>query len=106
MITSMQFISDLSVGVQSILIDDGMSFENNILTQLTIHSAIAKTLSESSPTELTCTKEFSEGIVNHLIIDEVLHGETGAGSNIFITKAIADLITLRLRSYTPSTFNS
>ena len=105
MINSMQFISDLAVGIQDILIDDGMFFENDVLTQLTIHSAIAETLSESSPTELLCTKEFSEGIVDHLIIDEVLQGETGAGSNMFIAKAIAELITLKLRSYNASTFN-
>ena len=105
MINSMQFISDLAVDIQDILVDDGMFFENDVLTQLTIHSAIAQTLSESSPTELMCTKEFSEGIVDHLIIDEVLHGETGAGSNMFIAKSIASLITLKLRSYNASTFN-
>jgi len=106
MINSMQFISDLAVDIQDILVDDGMFFDNDVTTQLTIHSAIAQTLSESSPSELLCTKEFSEGIVDHLIIDEVLQGETGAGANMFIAKSIASLITLKLRSYTPSTFNS
>ena len=102
----MQFISDLAVDIQDILVDDGMFFDNDVTTQLTIHSAIAQTLSESSPSELLCTKEFSEGIVDHLIIDKVLHVDTSDVQAMFIAKSIASLITLKLRSYTPSTFNS
>ena len=105
MINSMQFISALAVDIQDILTDDGMFFDDDVLTQLTIHSAIAQTLSESSPTELMCTKEFSEGIVDHLIRYEVLHEYTSEAQAMFIAKAIAEVITLKLRSYNASTFN-
>jgi hypothetical protein len=105
MINSMHFIAGLAVDIQDILTDDGMFFDNDVEILLTIHSAIAQTLSESSPSELLCTKEFSEGVVDHLIIDKVLDVDTSDVQAMFIAKSIASLITLKLRSYNASTFN-